>query len=142
MLFIIRALSSGVFQAAYVYTPEVYPTVLRSVGVGTCSAMARLGAMLTPNIAQVLMKSSVASAVGVYVAVALLSAVACLLLPVETRGKELGDKHGLQTSKKNKDVVPGAKNCRKISSYQNSLFYTLNQSKKVSMEPTYCSRNN
>lgn len=61
--------------------------------------MARLGAMLTPNIAQVLMKSSVASAVGVYVAVALLSAVACLLLPVETRGKELGDKHGLQTSK-------------------------------------------
>jgi hypothetical protein len=35
MLFFIRALSSGVFQAAYVYTPEVYPTVLRSVGVGT-----------------------------------------------------------------------------------------------------------
>ena len=91
-----RALSSGVFQAAYVYTPEVYPTVLRSVGVGTCSAMARLGAMLTPNIAQVLMKSSVSSAVGVYVAVAILSALACVLLPVETRGKELNDKHGLQ----------------------------------------------
>ena len=96
MLFFIRALSSGVFQAAYVYTPEVYPTVLRSVGVGTCSAMARLGAMLTPNIAQVLMKSSLSSAVSVYVVVALLSAVACVLLPVETKGKELGDKHGGQ----------------------------------------------
>jgi MFS family permease len=99
MLFFIRALSSGVFQAAYVYTPEVYPTVLRLVGVGTCSAMARLGAMLTPNIAQVLMKSSVSSAITVYVVVALLSAIACLLLPVETHGKELGDKHGLQQSK-------------------------------------------
>ena len=99
MLFFIRALSSGVFQAAYVYTPEVYPTVLRSVGVGTCSAMARLGAMLTPNIAQVLMKSSLSSAVAVYVVVALLSAVACLLLPVETKGKELSDKHNSSQSK-------------------------------------------
>jgi len=91
MLFFIRGLSSGVFQAAYVYTPEVYPTVLRSVGVGTCSGMARLGAILTPNIAQVLMKSSVSSSVSVYVVVSLLSAIACMLLPHETRGKELVD---------------------------------------------------
>ena len=99
MLFFIRALSSRVFQAAYVYTPEVYPTVLRLVDVGTCSAMARLGAMLTPNIAQVLMKLSVSSAITVYFFVALLSVIACLLLPVETHGKELGDKHGLQHEK-------------------------------------------
>ena len=38
---------------AYVYTPEVYPTILRSVGVGACSGVARAGAMLTPYIAQV-----------------------------------------------------------------------------------------
>nr|CAD7413007.1 unnamed protein product [Timema poppensis] len=31
---------------------KVYPTQLRSVGVGTCSAMARLGAMVTPYVAQ------------------------------------------------------------------------------------------
>jgi hypothetical protein len=30
----------------------VYPTVLRSVGVGSCSGLARAGAMLTPYIAQ------------------------------------------------------------------------------------------
>ena len=53
ILFFARALGSGLFQTAYVYTPEVYPTVLRSVGVGTCSGVARLGAMLTPYIAQV-----------------------------------------------------------------------------------------
>ncbi len=44
---------AGVFQAAYVYTPEVYPTVLRAVGVGSCSLMARAGAILTPYVAQV-----------------------------------------------------------------------------------------
>ena len=53
VLFLARALGSGLFQVAYVYTPEVYPTTLRSVGVGSCSAMARFGAMLTPYIAQV-----------------------------------------------------------------------------------------
>ena len=53
ILFFARALGSGIFQTAYVYTPEVYPTVLRSVGVGSCSGVARAGAMLTPYIAQV-----------------------------------------------------------------------------------------
>ena len=40
------------------YTPEVYPTTLRSIGVGSCSSMARFGAMLTPYIAQVLLQQS------------------------------------------------------------------------------------
>lgn len=53
MLFVARGIISGVFQAAYVYTPEVYPTYLRSVGIGVCSGMARLGAMITPFVAQV-----------------------------------------------------------------------------------------
>lgn len=48
-----RGVIAGLFQAAYVYTPEVYPTSLRSVGAGGCSALARLGAMATPYIAQV-----------------------------------------------------------------------------------------
>lgn len=53
ILFMARGVIAGLFQAAYVYTPEVYPTALRSVGVGGCSALARLGAMATPYIAQV-----------------------------------------------------------------------------------------
>ncbi|KAG7208753.1 hypothetical protein KM043_014948 [Ampulex compressa] len=32
-IFLARGLIAGVFQAAYVYTPEVYPTHLRSIGV-------------------------------------------------------------------------------------------------------------
>ncbi|XP_075218906.1 synaptic vesicle 2-related protein isoform X2 [Lycorma delicatula] len=88
-LFLARGIIAGVFQAAYVYTPEVYPTPLRSVGVGTCSAMARFGAMVTPYIAQVLMQSSLLFAMSVYGVAALTAAVACVLLPIETKGKEM-----------------------------------------------------
>merc|ERR550517_897915 len=91
ILFLARALGSGLFQTAYVYTPEVYPTVLRSVGVGSCSGVARFGAMLTPYIAQVLMRQSFQAAVGVYVLVSLAATICCLLLPIETRGREMKD---------------------------------------------------
>uniref|UniRef100_A0A915ALZ4 Major facilitator superfamily (MFS) profile domain-containing protein n=1 Tax=Parascaris univalens TaxID=6257 RepID=A0A915ALZ4_PARUN len=52
-IFIARAFISGAFQCAYVYTPEIYPTTLRAVGLGASSAMARFGAIATPFIAQV-----------------------------------------------------------------------------------------
>ena len=93
-------------QAAYVYTPEVYPTFLRSVGVGSCSGMARLGATLTPYIAQVLMKKSVHLAVAVYVAVALIAAFACVMLPFETKGHDLSDNNRGKSNLKSWSKVP------------------------------------
>lgn len=117
ILFAARGIIAGVFQAAYVYTPEVskswaqiyldicfgfviekkfflnplqvYPTPLRSVGVGSCSAMARLGAMVTPYIAQVLVKTSLLLAVTVYGVAAMAAAIASYFLPYETSGKEM-----------------------------------------------------
>lgn len=89
VLFTARAIIAGVFQAAYVYTPEVYPTPLRSVGVGSCSAMARLGAMITPYVAQVLVRESIPLAVTVYGIAGFLAAVASHFLPYETSGKEM-----------------------------------------------------
>lgn len=85
-LFFARGIIAGLFQAAYVYTPEVYPTALRSIGVGGCSALARLGAMATPYVAQVLLQTSLWGAVSVYGVFAMLAAIACLLLPYETQG--------------------------------------------------------
>ena len=52
-LIFLRATAIGVFQAVYVYTPEVYPTDTRAIAVGWCSSFARLGAITTPYVAQV-----------------------------------------------------------------------------------------
>ncbi|KAL7647379.1 UNVERIFIED_CONTAM: hypothetical protein RMT77_000975 [Armadillidium vulgare] len=89
IIFVARGIVSGVFQAAYVYTPEVYPTSLRSIGVGTCSGMARFGAMLTPLVAQVMLRTSVHLATAIYGMVALMAAAAAIMLPIETKGRNM-----------------------------------------------------
>ncbi|XP_072921935.1 synaptic vesicle 2-related protein isoform X3 [Hemitrygon akajei] len=88
-LFIARAFISGGFQAAYVYTPEVYPTATRALGLGTCSGMARVGALITPFIAQVMLESSVYLTLSVYSGCCLLAALASCFLPIETMGRGL-----------------------------------------------------
>lgn len=52
-LFGARGFVTGVFQAVYVYTPEVYPTRIRGVAMGVNTAAARVGAIITPFVAQV-----------------------------------------------------------------------------------------
>uniref|UniRef100_A0A4X2KBR9 Synaptic vesicle 2-related protein n=1 Tax=Vombatus ursinus TaxID=29139 RepID=A0A4X2KBR9_VOMUR len=89
LLFISRAFISGGFQAAYVYTPEVYPTATRALGLGTCSGMARVGALITPFIAQVMLESSVYLTLVVYSGCCLLAALASCFLPIETKGRGL-----------------------------------------------------
>jgi hypothetical protein len=44
----------------------VYPTDLRAVALGSGSGSARIGAMITPYVAQVLLRKSLYAAVGVY----------------------------------------------------------------------------
>lgn len=90
-LFAARAFISGAFQAAYVYTPEVYPTSVRAVGLGSCSGMSRLGAIVTPFVAQVMMSSSFHMALIVYAVISLLAAISCYFLPIETKGRAMED---------------------------------------------------
>ncbi|XP_055862961.1 synaptic vesicle 2-related protein-like isoform X2 [Biomphalaria glabrata] len=90
-LFIARAFISGAFQGAYVYTPEVYPTSMRALGLGTCSGMARIGAIVTPFVAQVLLKESAYAAVSTYGVMCLIASIAAFLLPIETKGREMKD---------------------------------------------------
>ena len=65
-LFVARGTAAGVYQTLYVYTPEVYPTNVRALAMGTHSACSRVGAMVTPYIAQVLLAVSLDFAIGVY----------------------------------------------------------------------------
>lgn len=90
-LFAARAFTGGGFQAAYVYTPEVYPTNVRAIGLGSCSGMARIGAIITPFVAQVMLVKSEQLTMAIYGTVSLLCALACLFLPIETAGRSMQD---------------------------------------------------
>ena len=43
-----RALTGSVFSMLYVYTTEILPTLVRTVGISFCSSAARIGSLLAP----------------------------------------------------------------------------------------------
>jgi MFS family permease len=87
--FIARMFISAQFSLMYLYTMEVYPTVIRAMAVGCASSMARVGAMITPFLAQVLIRETFTGTIGIYIAATATAAFFGLLLPIETRGREL-----------------------------------------------------
>ena len=90
-LFIIRAFSSGVFKAVNVYTPEVYPTKSRALGLGVCNTASRVGGMITPVIAQVLFEVNDYATFSLYAGSSIVFTVLAILLPIETKGRALRD---------------------------------------------------
>jgi len=65
----INFFSQIMFAAVYLFTPEVYPTVIRTTAVGICSALSRVGGLASPFVASALLSvygpaALYASAVG------------------------------------------------------------------------------
>ncbi|KAJ8382707.1 hypothetical protein SKAU_G00034850 [Synaphobranchus kaupii] len=89
LLFLIRALVSMNFTVVYIYTAEVYPTAVRSIGLGVSTSFSRIGGMIAPFIAQVLMSRSVVLAMLPFALSCFLCAGGALLLPIETKGRAL-----------------------------------------------------
>ena len=52
VFFVARGASNGFFQGVYLYTNEIYPANVRATGMGMCSAVARVGLISTPFVAQ------------------------------------------------------------------------------------------
>ncbi|XP_012558384.2 synaptic vesicle 2-related protein isoform X1 [Hydra vulgaris] len=73
----------------YIYTPEVYPTEIRGMALGSCSGISRVGCMLTPFIAQVLSHKDVSWTLSIYIFFGIVGAICSLLLPIETKGRGL-----------------------------------------------------
>uniref|UniRef100_A0A8C5D6Q4 Synaptic vesicle 2-related protein-like n=1 Tax=Gouania willdenowi TaxID=441366 RepID=A0A8C5D6Q4_GOUWI len=90
---IARAFIAAGFQMVFVYTPEVFPTENRASAMGICSAMSRVGALVSPFVAQVLLRTSVYPTISLYCGCSLLAGIACLNLPFETLGKNLRESH-------------------------------------------------
>ncbi|XP_053169837.1 putative transporter SVOPL [Scomber japonicus] len=89
LLFLLRSLVSMNFNVVYIYTAEVYPTAARSLGMGFCTSFSRIGGMIAPFIAQVLMSQSVILALSPFSVSCVICAAGSFLLPIETKGRAL-----------------------------------------------------
>ncbi|KAM8840598.1 solute carrier family 22 member 13-like isoform 2-T2 [Spinachia spinachia] len=77
------------FAVVYVYTAEIFPTVLRQTGIGASCMFARVGGVLAPAL-NALRGHSPAAPLLIFGASPLLAAVLALALP-ETAGRPLPD---------------------------------------------------
>ncbi|KAL2943190.1 Organic cation/carnitine transporter 7 [Bienertia sinuspersici] len=92
LLFGARACIMGSFTLMFLYAPEIYPTVVRSTGVGLGSSMARIGGMISPMVAITLVHGCHQSiSIILFLGVVLLSGICVMLFPIETMGRELTD---------------------------------------------------
>ncbi|MGN7868674.1 MFS transporter [Paracoccus sp. 22332] len=79
----------GTWGALYAFTPELYPTHLRGTGMGTASAVARLGGILAPSLLAVVFAKGFGVAIGAFAGLLLLGALALLLIRSETRDQAI-----------------------------------------------------
>jgi len=89
-----NVLANAAWAALYTFTPEVYPTELRCIGVGMASAMHSLAGIIAPYLAGLLVSSQPEVVVFSFAAATCIAALAAGLLPTscETRGKQLADR--------------------------------------------------
>ncbi|KFV66338.1 Solute carrier family 22 member 13, partial [Dryobates pubescens] len=80
------------FSSSYVYTAELFPTVIRQTGTGLCSMSARVAGIIAPLI-RLLEEFHHAIPMAVFGSPPVLVGLLCFLLP-ETRGNELADNTG------------------------------------------------
>jgi len=80
---------TATFSCIYLYTTELYPTLLRGNGIGICSSCARVGAVISQAI-NILSVYAHSAPYIVYGCIAMIAAFLILLLP-ETMGYPLPD---------------------------------------------------
>ncbi|XAR50714.1 hypothetical protein NMG60_11005114 [Bertholletia excelsa] len=91
-LFGARMFSSATFTVTCIYVPEVYPTSMRSTGVGIATAIGRLGGMLCPLLVVGLVSGCHQTAAVILIEfIFVLLEICVLLFPFETKGKDLID---------------------------------------------------
>ncbi|GMS90753.1 hypothetical protein PENTCL1PPCAC_12928, partial [Pristionchus entomophagus] len=87
-LFIGRSALGCAWQAAYIYSSEVYPTPLRCSRISSASSWGRVGAMITPITTQMLATLSLSLPAIFFAVGGVVALVLSVLLPVETSPKK------------------------------------------------------
>lgn len=89
LFFTIRAASNGYFQAIFLYTNELLPVKVRATAMGVCSAVARVGLVMTPLVGQFLDSVNFMLAIAIYSGSCIISVLAILITQIETTGRPL-----------------------------------------------------
>ncbi|CAA2977566.1 organic cation carnitine transporter 7-like [Olea europaea subsp. europaea] len=92
LLFGARICITATFSIVYIYAPEIYPTSLRSTGVGVASSVGRIGGMICPLVSVGLVHGCHQTvAIFLFECIIIVSGISVLLFPFETRGRQLRD---------------------------------------------------
>ena len=83
--FFISTINLGV----YLYTPELYPTRVRALGVGTATAWLRFASMIGPTVVGYMIAGGLQSVFLTFAAVAAIAAIITAAFAIETKGRVL-----------------------------------------------------
>jgi hypothetical protein len=86
---VFRGFITAGYQSLWVYTQEVYPTSIRTTALGLHHTFSRIGAMITPYVAEVLSAASIMLSLVVYALFNITSGILTIFLPIETKDKPL-----------------------------------------------------
>ena len=81
----------GAWGSLYAWTPELYPTEIRTTGMGWASGMARVAGIITPTLGGILFGYALVSALSTWAAAFIIGGIAVFLLGVETKSQGLSD---------------------------------------------------
>ncbi|MFB5759576.1 MFS transporter [Paenibacillus medicaginis] len=81
----------GAWGGMYAYTPELYPTSVRSTGVGMAASFGRIGGVIGPFLVGMLLAqgTSITTVFVIFFVAIIIGAAAVLVLGKETKGQEL-----------------------------------------------------
>jgi putative MFS transporter len=83
--FFVSTINIGV----YLYTPELYPTRARALGVGIATAWLRLASMIGPTAVGFMIAGGLPSVFWMFASAALIAAVITIAFAIETKGRVL-----------------------------------------------------
>ncbi|RME70842.1 MAG: MFS transporter [Chloroflexi bacterium] len=81
----------GAWGALYAYTPELYPTQIRSTGMGWASGMTRIAGALAPMLGAGLLTANFVGGLTLYAIAFIIGGAAVYALGPETRNRPLAD---------------------------------------------------
>lgn len=79
----------GAWGALYAYTPEAYPTSIRTTGIGAASGMTRIAGALAPTVGAMFSGDSLSKPLAVFAIAYIVAALSAFALPMETKGLDL-----------------------------------------------------